>query len=315
LVIAAAISGVVNQVIATTFDGVTWALRNCAGHTGFNAIAISPTQGKALLLSSVINGALVQTEDGIAFTNLVNNLNTFAGQTWRWIVWSELAQLWVACSSGGGTGLDRIATSPTGEVWTQRATPVGGAWSFSKVNPYTGRIWVGNSNAVARPLIFSDDGINWTNVVGAVPVNSSALSLAFAQSGRMLVYSLGNNRSFYTDDSGVNWSDTGNLSIINGNSDCAAYRETNNLFVGAAAANGTYSANAGAMVWSIANGGADFTALFGMTYSKNFDRFIGIKSSAGLLTTQSQLGSAGWTSTAHGLGPAGDWRRIHAGSV
>jgi hypothetical protein len=303
ILIAAAISGAANGVIATSFDGGdTWTARQSPA-TGHQGAAWSPTQRKVLLIR--VNGGLTVTRDGTVFKTLPANLSP--NSTWRDIAWWEAQRLWVAVAS---SGTDRVATSPTGQVWTTIATATTRGWEIVEIDPYTSRIWLGTSNnANARPLQYSDDGAAWFEI-GNMPTSCGCDALAFSQSGRVLAYSLSLNASRHSDNGGATWTNV--TGVVNGNSRTAAYREANDLFVAAAAGTGIYSSlGQGLGTWTLRASGAAFTGLHGLIYSRAFERFVGVKSNGGLHVAQSRNGISNWTAATHAtIGNGSDWRII-----
>jgi len=163
-------SFVVNRT--PTFQGIT-TLR-ATGGTGTQAwrsITWSPTLG---LWCAVIFGdrnpafPYIRTSpDGINWTPHLSpdNVNNTSG--YEHITWSE--ELGLFCIVGHG----QIQTSPDGDVWTNRTTPVHGV--DSQTEHYTGLVWspdlslfVGtrtSGGAISGgpyDVVYSSNGINWT---------------------------------------------------------------------------------------------------------------------------------------------------------
>lgn len=77
---------------------------------------------------------------------------------WNDVVWAGDLSLWIALNGGGGTGTDRIETSPDGATWTTRTTPDAGYAAIDWSDSANLAVAVGLNGVVAT----SADAVTWT---------------------------------------------------------------------------------------------------------------------------------------------------------
>lgn len=92
-----------------------------------------------------------------AITWTGGTFNSAAG-VWSGVVWAGDLNLFIAVNGGGGSGTDRIETSPDGSTWTSRTTPN---------QATTGLYWSDDADLAVvvgdDAIMTSSDGVTWTS--------------------------------------------------------------------------------------------------------------------------------------------------------
>lgn len=120
------------------------------------------------------------------------------------VVWSESDSQFVAVTYLGTAAA--IYTSPDGNAWTQRVTPVPslGGWRFitySELNGIYYCIGTGGSEVMTSP-----DGIIWTKLVVDTPFNSfGAFKLIYSDGHGILMLMNNTVGGYISEDGGLNW--------------------------------------------------------------------------------------------------------------
>ncbi len=118
--------------------------------------------------------------------------STPADYNWVDVCWSADLELFVAVASSGGSGTDRVMTSPDGETWTLRTTPIAGAWIAVAWGADQGEFAITSATLSTGTtcILRSTDGITWTDDYGYVNASDvGGLMYAMGESStRRMVY-------------------------------------------------------------------------------------------------------------------------------
>jgi|694.fasta_scaffold03561_2 hypothetical protein len=145
--------------IMTSSDGINWISRSNPVDNNWTSICWAPELTLFVAVSNTGTGDRIMTSsDGITWTSRTNPVDN----NWTSICWSPELTLFVAVSSSG-TG-DRIMTSSDGITWTSRTNPVDNNWtSICWAN--TINLFIAVANSGNKRIMYSDNGINWTNKI------------------------------------------------------------------------------------------------------------------------------------------------------
>jgi collagen type VII alpha len=208
-------------------------------------------------LTSVGNGQIAYTYDGITWTTSASGSLLFIGVTA--VAWN--GNVWVAGDSVGTVGysvdgIEWIQSASGSEIfsggqvnavaWNSLLWVAGGdidsdntlAYSYDGINwiastsgntalsgrclsiAWNGKMWLAGGEGNATTLVYSYDGINWTQVLPSPPVNNSLKSIAW--NGLMWVIGgnvdSGPNDLAYSYD-GLNWTASSQTIITNTSGD------------------------------------------------------------------------------------------------
>jgi hypothetical protein len=156
-------NGATTNQAMTSADGTTWVSQDIlAGANNYSSITWSPSLG---LLCAVINDIATSTNAVTSPTGLTGSwtARALADQEWTSVTWSSLLSLFCAVSTIYVTGgaYTRVATSPTGVVWTLRTVPGN---NVELTNVFWYEKLQGAFYAVGWNTLYvyrSFDGINW----------------------------------------------------------------------------------------------------------------------------------------------------------
>jgi hypothetical protein len=158
----------------TSPDGINWTLRNNIVNNGWRGLAY----GNGLWVAAASGGGtgnrVMTSPDGINWTigvtpTVYNNVTV--DREWRSLTYGNGVFVAVASSGSCATCGDRVMTSADGINWTLRTTGTPGAIRWVGVTYGDGRfVAVAHSTGTVttgkgRRVIYSQDGITWTNVV------------------------------------------------------------------------------------------------------------------------------------------------------
>jgi hypothetical protein len=152
-----------NGAMSST-DGKTWTIVSIPEHLNWMAISWSPELRLFVAVAAAspidgFNAGIMTSTTGTSDWTMQTNPAEISTQ-WRGVCWSSELGLFVACA---GNGLQRIATSPDGIIWTLRNTGNNAinsvAWS-PELGIFVAPVYQKNL------VLASFDGIIWTEITG-----------------------------------------------------------------------------------------------------------------------------------------------------
>jgi len=209
LFVAVANNNASTSTVMTSPDGTTWTGRTAAAAKGWSSVCWAPEI--ALLVAVSDDGAVMTSPDGIAWTSRT----AAATNIWGSVCWSPSLQLFVAVSSDGtnrvmtssdgttwtpkpaaaakqwtsvcwsedqrqfvATAFDvGIMTSYDGSTWTTQTAPTGLDAIYQIVwSPETGMFVAVAAVSTATHIIYSFDGITWTDLSTGIADNQVAIT-------------------------------------------------------------------------------------------------------------------------------------------
>lgn len=169
--------------------GLTWT--NVAATGLWNAVAYSATLARWVIVSNT--GTIKYSDNGGA-TWADATTPSFGGTAIYGVVWAGTQ--FVACGLGG-----KIATSPTGDVWTQQTS--GSAELFNNVG-YSAALGQVIAAGTAGTLRYSYDGVTWVQAVA--PINTTLQYFAPVFCADTGVWVVPNRDCFLFSRNGIVWS-------------------------------------------------------------------------------------------------------------
>ncbi len=125
LFVATAINGT-HQVMASA-NGVLWVSHSASSADTWYDVCWSRSLGKFVAVAAFDNNKIMKSSDGTTWVGV-----TVTARQWRGVCWAEELGLFVAVASdgtsGGGTGVNQIMTSPDADTWTMHAAPSARQW-------------------------------------------------------------------------------------------------------------------------------------------------------------------------------------------
>jgi hypothetical protein len=183
-------SGIGNDAIMTSSDGITWITRPIEGRT-----ATSVCYGNGLFVAvsnSGVGNRVMTSPDGITWTIR----SSAADNNWVSICYGN--GLFVAVSTTG-VG-NRVMTSPDGITWTIRSSTADNSW-YSIC--YGNGLFVAISNTgTGNRVMTSSDGITWTIRSSAADNNWNSVCYG---NGLFVAVSTSGDNKVMTSPDGINW--------------------------------------------------------------------------------------------------------------
>lgn len=194
--------------IATSPDGITWTARTIAdgawkdvesNGTNFVVIGTGNTLG-------FVNSAY-STDNGVTWTT--SNLDT---SFWTEVAWNSGAGLFCAVDSSPAS--IKVATSPTGAVWTNRTIAAGVRATIAS----NGTIWFTPADSEAKGYI-SSDGITWTQVT--LPAARGWIDVSWT--GTQFVMTALNTNILTVSSDGITWTEVTMPTLVSNEVDTSLY--------------------------------------------------------------------------------------------
>jgi hypothetical protein len=116
--------------VATSPNGATWTSQNVNAYVWFD-VTYSPELGKLVavgrgLISDGTGARVMTSTNGTSWTLSTSTSAATFQKIWRRVRWAPEIGVFIAIAQ---SGIDRVMTSPDGENWTIRSTPVNTPWT------------------------------------------------------------------------------------------------------------------------------------------------------------------------------------------
>jgi hypothetical protein len=193
--------------IATSPTGVTWTDRTVPDGK-WRDIEAGGSQLVAIGQGSQVGfvNSVYSSDNGVTWT--AGNLDSSG---WRECAWNAAAGLFCAVGSSTTT---RVATSPTGAVWTNRTIPAGGRSTIAS----NGTLWFTPTDGSAIGHT-STDGVTWTQVT--LPASRTWLDVSWTGTQFVLTALLSNVLTVSAN--GSTWTEVTMPTLISNEVDISGY--------------------------------------------------------------------------------------------
>jgi hypothetical protein len=199
----------INDLIATSSDGLNWTPRVAPANNAWNSVCWSAELGLFCAVASSGTGDRVMTSsDGITWVSQTSA----ADNAWNSVCWSPQLGLFCAVASSGSG--NRVMTSSNGIIWTIRSSPVDNIWNNVCWSAELGLFCAVASSGNNNRVMTSSDGINW--ITRTSVANQEWNSVAWAPELGIFCAVSGFSLTSMTSSDGINWQGPYNISAIGG---------------------------------------------------------------------------------------------------